>query len=190
MKIKLFGLAGLLALLSMTACNNGSSTTTTDSTTVSAETSQTGSSDVAASNNTQVHFDPSASYVDLKSGKSVKLRVDTVTHYIVDEVTNQPVMYYINPATSDTFDQRGRLVSRALIRSANGDYTIDESRITVSSADNSTTDTANTTDDESATASGNSKTKIKEDKFKQKTDTSKVKVKDNKIKIKTSPNNN
>jgi hypothetical protein len=194
MKTKLFGFGGLL-VLSLAACNSGSSTTTTDSTTVAADTSQTTATDASASNNIPVHFDASASYVDLKTGKPVKLRVDTVTHYIVEEVTNQPVMYFINPATNDTFDRSGRIVNRALIRSSNGDYTIDESRITVSSDDNSSTsatdaddtaDTANTTADETTTATGNSKTKIKEDKFKQKTDNSKVKVKEDKVKVKTS----
>jgi hypothetical protein len=189
MKTNYFAFGGLLVLLGMTACNSGSTTTTTDSTTVAVDTSQqSSSSTVSGSSNTAVHFDPSASYVDLKTGKPVKLRVDTVTHYIVEEVTNQPVMFYINPATNDTFDRTGRIVNRALTRGSNGDYTVDESRITVSSDDNSstsTTDTANTTADETTTATGSSKTKIKEDKLKQKTDNSKVKVKDDKVKVKT-----
>lgn len=188
MKINFLAPAGLLFLLCIAACNNGTSTTTTDSTTLTTGSAQTGTESVSASKNITVHLDPSASYVDLKTGKPVKLRVDTVTKYIVDEVTNQPVMYYINPATKDTFDQNGRLVSRALIRSSNGDYSVDESRLTGSLDDNSnasTTDTSHATSADETTVSGNSKTKIKDDKLKQKTDTTTIKIKDNKVKIKT-----
>lgn len=191
MENKFFGLGGLFVLLFLGACNSGTSTTSTDSTTVSTDTSQATSSNVSSLNHATVHLDPSASYVDLTTGKPVKLRVDTVTKYIVNEVTNQPIMYYVNPATNDTFDRSGRLVNRALIRSSNGDYSVDESRITVSPAENSNmsgSDTTNTMTDQGATAGGNSKTKIKDDKIKQKTDTSTLKVKEGKVKVKTQRN--
>ncbi|MCW3109223.1 MAG: hypothetical protein JWQ09_3729 [Segetibacter sp.] len=185
MKTKFFGFGGLFVLLIIAACNNGTSTTNTDSTTISTDTSQATSSSVSSLNQATVHLDPSASYVELKTGKPVKLRVDTVTKYIVNEVTNEPVMYYINPATNDTFDRSGRLVNRALIRNANGDYSVDETRITVSTDDNSNMTSSDTT--EAGAAGGNSKTKIKDDKFKQKTDTSTIKVKEGKVKVKTKP---
>jgi hypothetical protein len=190
MKMKFFALGGMCFLIGMVGCNNGAGTTTTDSTTVS--TAHTSTEDAGASKNIRVQLDPTVSYVDLRTGKPVKLRVDTVTRYIVNEVSNEPVTYYINPATNDTFDKRGRLVNKALVKSSDGDYTIDESRITVTSDDvNSnmvSTDTAaNTTNtaDGNGNATGNSKTKIKDNKFKQKTDTTLIKVKDDKIKIKT-----
>jgi hypothetical protein len=150
--------------------------------------------DAYVSKNIPVHLDPAASYVDLKTGKSLKLRVDTATKYVVDASSNEPVMYYIDPATNDTFDRRGRLVSRALIRGTNGDYTVVESRITITSGNDNTdnnniagSDTSSNAATDESTQSGNSKTKIKDDLFKQKTDTTKVKMKNDKIKIKTEP---
>ncbi|GEO12243.1 hypothetical protein [Segetibacter aerophilus] len=194
MKKKFLALGTMCFLVAMVACNNGESTTTTDSTTVSTGSSQTSNDEVAASQNIRVQLDPSVSYVDLKTGKPVKLRVDTVTRYIVNEVSNEPVTYYINPATSDTFDARGRLVNRALVRSSDGDYTIDETRLTLTEDDNSnmtstdtTTNTANTSAD-GTTTMGNSKTKIKDNKFKQKTDSTEIKVTEDKIKVKTRKN--
>lgn len=193
MKKELFALGGILFLLSMSACNSGTSTTSTDSTTVTTGSTQSESGNMSAATTT-VHLDPAASYVDLRTGKQVKLRVDTVTKYVVEESSNQPIMYYINPSTNDTFDRSGRVVNNALRKGENGDYSIDESRITISSDNssnvvNSDTNTNSAAPDEGSTTSGNSKTKIKDDKFKQKTDTSTIKVKEDKIKIKTKSNN-
>ncbi|MDB5250449.1 MAG: hypothetical protein JWQ40_4843 [Segetibacter sp.] len=185
--MKLFAPASIFFLLCITACGDGSTTTSTDSTTVTTGSTQAATDAMPASTNINVNLDPSASYVDLKTGKSVKLRVDTVTRYIVDESTNEPVTYYVNPATRDTFDRSGRLVNLALVRSSSGDYSVDETRITVTPGNSSntiSTDT-NTTSSNAGTPTGDSKTKIKGDKFKQKTDTTTIKVKDNKIKIKT-----
>jgi hypothetical protein len=194
MNKKLFGIGGILALFTIAACNNGENTSATDSTTVSTGTTEAGttSTSTTSGRSTTFQVDPSASYVDLRTGKSVKLKVDTVTKYVVDEVTNQPIMYFINPATNDTFDRSGRVVSHALVRGTNGDYTVDESRLTTSNSDNSGTNMSSgdtTTSDNSASGgtTGNTKTKIKDDKFKQKTDTSVLKVKDGKIKAKTHP---
>lgn len=187
MKTKLFAPTFVFFLLCITACGDGTTTTSTDSTTVTTGSAQTGTDDMSASTNINVNLDPSASYVDLKTGKPVKLRVDTVTKYIVEEATNEPVMYYVNPATKDTFDRTGRLVNLALVRSESGDYSIDETKITGTagrSANTISTDTS-TTSSETETPIGNSKTKFKDDKFKQKTDSTTIKVKDNKVKVKT-----
>jgi hypothetical protein len=189
MKTRFFTLGSMLIIMSAVACNNGTSTTTSDSTTVTTGQTQTDAASEGTTNRVTVHFDPSASYVDLKTGKSVKLRVDTVTKYVINEVTSEPVMFYINPATNDTFDQRGRLVNGALVKNTSGNYTVDESRLTDdNNSDESSTDSSDNSADTAVTALGNSKTKIKDDKFKQKTDTTSVKVKNNKVKIKTRAN--
>lgn len=191
MKKTVFALGAIALSLLITSCDNGAeTTTTTDSSTVTTESAMSAGEGTAASQNITVRLDPSVSYVNLKTGKPVKLRVDTVTHYIIDEETSEPVTYYINPSTNDTFDQRGRLVNRALIRSSTGDYTIDESRISVTTDDN--TDASNdviTTDTavEGASTTGESKTKLKDDKFKHKTDDTKLKVKEGKVKLKKDP---
>lgn len=193
MKKELFALGGMLFLLTMTACNTGGSTTSTDSTSVTTGSTQSETGTMGSSQTSIVHLDPSVSYVNLKTGKQVKLRVDTVTKYVVEETTNQPVMYYINPSTNDTFDRTGRVVNHALIKNSNGDYSVDETRITVSTDNSSnmtTSDsgTSHAATDNGSASSGNSKTKIKDDKLKQKTDTSTFKVKEDKIKIKTKSN--
>lgn len=179
MKRNTFFMAAALAIAILSACNSGDNKNTTDSTTTTTSTAQTGGTTTTTTR--QINFDPSASYVDI-SGKSMKLRVDTVHHYVVEEVTNQPVTFYINPATHDTFDQSGRVVTGALVKGDNGQYSVDESRITSTGDDMST----GTTTTQSSTTPTTDMSDVDKMKMKSKTDsgTTKVKVKDDKIKIK------
>ncbi len=68
-------------------------------------------------------------YVDLTTGIQVKVRVDSISRDIIDETTNQPVMFFIDPSTSDTFDRKGRRVNNALIRGNDNSWTVDESKL-------------------------------------------------------------
>src|SRR4051812_44750070 len=115
-------------LIAASSCNNDqSTTTTTDSSTVSTPAEQVGTETTTQTTTTRtrtIQLNPSSSYVDLTSGKKVRLRVDTVTKYIVNEVTNQPISYYIDPSTNDTFDRQGRIVNMALRRSTSGGYSV------------------------------------------------------------------
>lgn len=182
----------------VSSCNNAETTTTqTDNTVVADSTNQaamqttttttTTTSQPVAANVRTIKLNPSASYVDLSSGKKVRLRVDTVTKYIVNEVTNQPIMYYIDPTTNDTFDRQGRIVNRALRRGSSGDYTVDESYFSSQSSDNSAGDTMSGTTSTGTVSgtTGSSKEKIKDDKYKYKDPNVKVKAKDDKTKVKT-----
>jgi len=192
MKFKNLSFALLAAGLAM-SCNNSQDTSvTTDSSSTTGTTVDTTATTTAmaptVTTTTTVHLDPTRSYVDLKSGKKVRLRVDTVTKYIVNEVTNQPIMYYIDPSTRDTFDRQGRMVSRALIRSASGDYSIDESRLGSNMSDNSGSDNSTMSSSDTSSSmsagsttggSGKTKEKIKDDKYKYKDQNTKVKVKTN-----------
>lgn len=177
MKTSLLNMGFVSFIVLTTACNNGGTTTTTDSTMVTS--GDIKPSNVSASKNITVHFDPEANYVDLKTGKPIKLKVDTSGSSIVEEESNQPVTYYVNPATNDTFDGSGRMVNRALIKGANGEYTIVESKITVTSVDAknvSSSDTASDVTVESSPVKGNKKKKMKGDATKQNTDTSKLRT--------------
>lgn len=209
MKTKILLLGTCVATFCIVACNNGQQTAvTTDSSTTSTGTtsgvsnqSATDPTVTTTTTSTTVHLNPSASYVDLRSGKKVKLRVDTVTKYIVNEVTNQPVMYYIDPSTNDTFDRQGRVVNRALIKGSNGDYTVDESLLSAGSNNsgsnmnndgNKTNSGSNMSAVDSAKSStssssktGNFKEKMKDDKYKYKDDNTKVKVNGDKSKVKS-----
>ncbi len=177
---KQFLLIGTAIIMGFTACNDNSKTETTanaDSTVTTNAGDTTVSTTTTTTTTTKTvrpieNFERRTFY-SVKTKKPVKLRMDTVYHYYVDATTNQqPDYYYYDPATKDTFDYYGRRLNNALIM-ANGDYTIDESRITMQT-DN--TSTGNTMD--------NTKVKAKDDKYKEKTDTSKMKVNNDKMKMK------
>jgi hypothetical protein len=176
-----------IAVACLSACKDGTeSTTTTDSTLNSSSTSATGSEMSSATSTSTINIRPDASYVDLKSGKQVKLRVDTTTNYVVNVETNEPIYYYIDPSTSDTFDRGGQNVSNALIRGSDGNYTVDESRLKMkmqSDGDIKTKDEAGNktkveTDGKIKNKSADgTKEKLDGDKYKSKSDTGKTKSK-------------
>ncbi len=175
---KQFLLIGSALIIGFAACNDNSTETTanTDSTvmtnagdtTVSTTTTTTTTKTVRPIENFERR-----TFYSVKTKKPVKLRMDTVYHYYVDASTNQyPDYYYYDPATKDTFDYYGRRLNNALIMN-NGDYTIDESRISMETDNSSTGNTM-----------GDTKVKAKDDKYKEKTDTSKMKVTNDKMVIK------
>ena len=189
MKKQLF-ILGSAIIFGFAACND-TSTTTPAPVTSPGDTTIQKTTTTTTTSTTTVH--PIANFehrtfMNVKTGKPVKLRVDTIHHYYVDEVSNQqPDYYYFDPVAHDTFDYRGRLLNNALIFN-NGMYSIDESKVQDNSGttDMGTNDNSGTTTtDNGKTPSGNTKIKQKDDMYKEKTDNSKMKVTDNKIKIKT-----
>jgi hypothetical protein len=182
---KLLFCFGIASIALLPACKDGTETTTTTDSTA-AMNSATSSEPSSMTTTSTVNINPDVSYVDLKSGKQVKLRVDTVTHYVVNVETSQPVDYYIDPSSSDTFDMSGVNVSNALIRSSGGVYTTDVSRLkikTQSDGDIKTKDEAGNKmkveqgSDEIKMKGKDGKEKIDGDKYKSKTDTGKTKSK-------------
>lgn len=177
MKKQLF-LMGAAAILGFAACNdNGTSNTTkTDSTTTNPGDTTIQTTTTTTTTTKTVHpianFEHRTFY-NVKTHKPVKLRMDTVLHYYVDISTNkEPDYYYYDPASKDTFDYWGRVLNDALIMN-NGDYTIDESRL---SSDNTTpTQSTDTGSMNSASKMNNGKMKMK-----QKDDKMKIKTKDEK----------
>ena len=189
MKKQLIILSGAI-VLALGACND-STTTTTPATAPGDTTIQ--KTTTTTTTTTTVH--PIANFehrtfMSVKTGKPVKLRVDTIHHYYVEMETNQqPDYYYFDPVAHDTFDYRGRLLNNALIFN-NGNYSIDESRIMDSNnGSTGTTDMENNDNSGTSTSTtdhtGKSKIKQKEDMYKEKTDNSKIKITDDKMKIKT-----
>ena len=170
------------AVLGFTACNDSSNTTTPTNpgdTTVKTTTTTTTTTSVHPIANFEHR-----KFMSVKTGKAVILKIDTVNHYYMDATTNQqPDYYYFDPETHDTFDYRGRVLNNALIFN-NGDYSIDESKLSdnggSTSSSTMSTDTSTMTppaDGDTKTSSGNSKVKVKDDMYKEKTDNSKVKIK-------------
>ena len=168
---KQFLLIGAVIMMGFAACNDNS---TTDSTTGTDSAVSTNPGDTIISTTTTTTVRPienfeRRTFYSVKTKKPVKLRMDTVYHYYVDASTNQqPDYYYYDPATRDTFDYYGRRLNNALILT-DGNYTVDETRLTMQTDNTST---------------GDIKIKAKDDKYKEKTDTSKVKVTDGKMKVK------
>ncbi len=180
MKNTLLSVSLSLVMLVFVSCDSGTSTeTTTDSTANSAGTTST--EGTAASS-----VDMNASYMDLSSGKTFSIDMDTATNYYVNRETREPVLYYVNVATNDTFDRGGRWINDALIKTDDGSYSVDESRLKVKTDEDGDVkmkdgdDTKIKMDGNEAEAkikTGDSKEKMKGDKYKKKTDTSKVKIK-------------
>lgn len=168
---KQFLLLGAAAIMGFAACNDSGNTTTTstDSTNTMSNVERKG---------TEIANFATRTFMDLKTNKPIKLHWDTVHYYYVDESGSQPYYYY-DPATNDTFDYWGRRLNNYLTLS-NGDYIIDETRLSASDMSNTSMDTTTST----TTNSGDSKVKSTDDKYKEKTDTSKLKVTDDKMKAK------
>lgn len=129
-------------------------TTTSDSlqTSASAKTSSSDESD----------------YIDLNTGQKVRINYDSVAFITTDVNSGNPIQFYVNTITSDTFDTKGRLVNNALLRVENG-WQLDEARM----------------NDNEKYKSGDLKIKTKGDEIKIKTDDAKMKSDGDKSKLKT-----
>jgi hypothetical protein len=175
-----------VALLTFASCNSGTeseTTTSTDSMATSGTEATTATTDEATSASATV--DLNASYMDLKSGKTFSIDRDATTNRYVNKETREPVLYYVNVATNDTFDQSGRWVNGALVRTSGGEYSVDDSRLRTK-IDEDGDIKVKDGDDTKLKMDGNeaeaklktdgSKEKMKDGKYKMKTDTSKTKI--------------
>lgn len=116
-----------LAIVGFAACNNGSETSATEDSSSVTTTTPAGDESTTVSSSDTPAFDTSASYVDLKSGKTVRLRRDASTGHVRNQEDDSEVLWYFNPVTNDTFDVSGNVVNNYLIRE-NGSYRLDEAR--------------------------------------------------------------
>ena len=177
-----------ITFFALSACNPTTTTTTTpNSDTMHLNAGDSSMTKTTTTTTTQVtvhqipNFDRRTFY-NVKTHKIVKLKIDTVNHYYMDMSSNsKPDYFYYDPIAHDTFDYQGRVVNNALILN-NGDYSLDESRLSSSTQDmGNNMDTSMHSDHMN---NGNSKIKQKDDKYKEKTDNSKVKVTDKMVKVK------
>lgn len=179
MKKQLF-LMGAAVIFGFAACNdNGTSETTkTDSTTTNSGDTTIQTTTTTTTTTKTVHpianFEHRTFY-NVKTHKPVKLRMDTVLHYYVDVTTNkEPDYYYYDPAAKDTFDYWGRVLNNAIMMN-NGDYTIDETRLSSGTTTEPMTTPATTTTVDTSSKMMNNDSKMK---MKQKDDKTKIKTKD------------
>jgi hypothetical protein len=177
-KILLPALAGL-TMLTFASCDSGK----TDETTTDSVVTETSTTSMETSGST---IDMNANYMDLSSGKTFTIDRDTVTTYYVNRETREPVLYYVNVATYDTFDRSGRWINGALIKMDDGTYSVDESRLKVKmdedgdikiKGDDGSKIKIDGNEAESKIKTDGSKEKMDGDKYKKKTDTSKIKIK-------------
>lgn len=128
-------------------------------------------------------------YMDLRTKKMVRVRVDTVHHYVVNAETNQPLDFFMEPGGTDTFYGRNMQRANGYIRYNSGnDWSYDESMGGGSSNMNSGSSSMDmSTTGTSSTGTGSDVKKIKtnenETKIKME-DGSKIKTNENGTKIK------
>jgi len=179
-----------LLALSVGACNSDTTTTTTSTDTAAAVAPAADPNMVTTTTTTTTTRPayvpkPDVKYLDLRTKKMVTVRVDTVHHYIVNTVTNQPVEWIVEPGTNDTVYGRNMMIANGLINyGTSGNWTFDESLANQGSTSSSS---SMTTTDSMAPAEGKEIRKQKISGHETKTkymDHSKEKVTPSETKIK------
>jgi len=187
----------VLCAIGIASCDNGTNTTaatTTNTDTVVAPPAADPNmvTTTTTTTTTRPAFQPrqGVQYMDLRTKKLVTVRVDTVHHYVVNAATNQPLDFFIEPGTTDTFYGRNMQVANGYINYGSGnDWRYDESRAnnSMNSSDMNSTTTATDNPNTSTGSTGSDVKKIKtngnETKIKT-TDGSKMKSNSNETKIK------
>jgi hypothetical protein len=178
---KLFRPIAIGALLVFASCDSGTTSETTTDSLTSTETAGTVEGTATATST----VDLNSSYMDLSTGKTFAIDRDEATRSYVNRETREPVLYYVNVATNDTFDRSGRMVNGALIKMSNGSFSVDESRLKtkvdedgdVKTKDGDETKTKMDGNEvEAKIKTEGSKEKMDGNKYKKKTDTSKIKI--------------
>ena len=150
-----------LTMFGLAACNNteDGDTESSDSTSLTTTTEMDAGTSAGGS----------SSYIDLRSGKSV--RKDEMTGRYVDE-SNNPVDFYVDVNTRDTFyGTTGQVVNNALIHEDDGNWRVDDAKIKVDG-------------DEIKVKSGDDKLKIDGNDYKEKSGDTKVKSDGDETKVK------
>ncbi len=115
---------------------------------------------------------PDAEYIDLTSGKTIRVEKDNETGFMVNAETKKPVYLYVNQSARDTFYGRtGKKINNHVIH-ADDDYRYDDDDYVYKNGDYKVKE-----DDEDI--------KIKDGDYKKKTDDGDVKIKDGDYKKKT-----
>src|ERR1044071_5099973 len=148
------------AWLSFSACNKVSSETETDEESVVVNTG----------------------FTDLETGQPVELMKDEETGYVLEAESGEPLDFYINMNTMDTFYGRtGTVVNKAIFQNETGYYELDEDKIRreddqmkVVGTDDTAAPTA------MDTGVGNTEIKVDGDELKIKQDGQKIKVENSK----------
>ena len=96
MKAKIFSLVAAAITLGFVACNSeGDNTGYTDSTTTTDVNANTSTGSYAAQSDSFRINSEAGNYLDARTGKPIKINVDTATGARVNAETNEPVRYYV-----------------------------------------------------------------------------------------------
>ncbi len=124
----LFYAVGSLVIIGAASCSNTGTNTpaTQDSTTVTTTTTTTVHRKYAGSFFPQ----PSLKYMDLRSSKEVSARVDNSLGEIVNDETNEPLEFIVEPRTHDTiYAVTGAVVNNFIIHDSTGTMRVDTIRM-------------------------------------------------------------
>jgi hypothetical protein len=132
---------------------------------------------------------PNGEYIDLTTGKTIKIEKDEETGYMVNADSKKPVYLYVNPSTKDTFYGRtGKKVNNHVIVTDNGNYKFDDDDYVYRNGEYK----LKTDDSDVKVKDGDYKmktddgdVKVKDGDYKRKTDDGDVKIKNGDVKIKT-----
>jgi hypothetical protein len=110
-----------VALIMASACANGNSDN------VSQQSESTVGKDAAEikqdlKRRSVYEIKPDNTYVELNTGKVVKLQYDETTQRVKEQITNREIDYFIDQTTNDTVDATGRVVNYTLIKKQDGTY--------------------------------------------------------------------
>jgi hypothetical protein len=105
MKTKLFSLLAIASIVGFAACNNSSETaTTTDSTTNTTATTTTSTTNYAALADTFQTNSTAGNYLDVRTGKPIRISVNKETGAKTMADNNEPVRYYVDRRTWWVYD--------------------------------------------------------------------------------------
>ena len=115
MNTKQLALASVVIFSSyaFTACNSG-----------------TGEENMEDSTAMEMETTESMSYIDLNTGQPVEVKWDDDNTNAMNAVTNDPLAFYVDMNTLDTFYGRtGTIVNNAILRTEEGKYELDENKV-------------------------------------------------------------
>lgn len=113
-----------------------------------------------------------AKFKNLATNEIVYVIKDSVSGEAIDSINKEPVLFYVDLETKDTINGKtGEVVNNAIIRTGDGTYVLDETKIKVA-------------DTEITIPSGDVKIKVDGDEMKIKTDEKKIKIDGNEKKVK------
>jgi hypothetical protein len=69
---------------------------------------------------------PDNTYVELNTGKRVKLQYDKNTQRVTEQISNREIDYFIDEASHDTVDGSGRIVNHIMTKKPDGTYVASE----------------------------------------------------------------